>query len=170
MPIPKEELQTRFASEARELAEAFNEALGPTRVARDWRPELLAPDVLSTAGGVQATLHLRLVPPRGSSNVAFVVGNANPKDHAAELRTFDHADRLHRERHGVAIVVPRADYDAFLDVAERFFRAQGMQTTRVGPPSLPPPSIPPPARKLAPIALVAVTIVLLLVLFFWLKK
>ena len=166
MPIPKSDLQTRYAGEARALAEAFEAAFVDTRVGNTWRPEMRAPEVQSTAGGVQATLPVRLIPSVGP---AFVVGHANPKEHTAELRTFEHADRLHRQRYDVSIAILPQDYDAFLATLEKFFTDQGLQTRRVGPPSLPPASIPPPAKKYAPILIAAVVLVVLVAVYLFVR-
>lgn len=168
MPIPKEELQTRWAGEARALAEAFESSFGKTKVALSWRPEMRAPDVQSTAGGVQAAMPVVLTPSVGP---AFVLGHAHAKERKAELRTFEHANRLHRQRYDVSIAILPQDYDAFLTTIEAFFTGHGLQVRRVGPPSLPPPSIPPPAAKRwAPIIASAIIVVVMTLVYVLVRK
>ena len=150
--FPKSELRTKYANEASALAEAFEAKLGEMRVG-GYRPELTAPDVQSTAGGVQATQHVRLVPEQGSSNAAVVIGSANAKDAIAELRTYEYAEHLHRQRFKADLPFERAEYETFLARAQAFFEGQKLGTTRVGIPSVPPPALPSRSRTIAIVVL-----------------
>jgi hypothetical protein len=127
-------LQTFHALQATDLANAMNEAFQKIRVPPgDYRPELTAPDGPSTAGGVQAMQHLRLV--AGDPTLpALVVGHANHAEGKAELRTYDHVDAIHQERFGRPLALDRPAYDAFIGFARQVFTALHLQTTFVGPP------------------------------------
>src|SRR5208283_1353263 len=83
-------LQTFHAIQASDLAAAMNEALRKIRIAPgDYAPELMSPQGPSTAGGVQAMQHLRLVPGQ-AGKPTIVVGYANHAEGKAELRTYDY--------------------------------------------------------------------------------
>ena len=90
--------RTAFAMQALGLAETFNLMLQAERVKGPvtYRVELSAPDGMSTAGGKQATQHVKLVPEGGGSTI--VAGSANQAENWAELRTFEHLKLLHAQR------------------------------------------------------------------------
>ncbi|MDP9001001.1 MAG: hypothetical protein M3O46_12910 [Myxococcota bacterium] len=128
-------LQTYHALQASDLAAAMNDALKKVRVMPgDYAPELTEPQGPSTAGGVQAMQHLRLVPAQ-PGRPTLVVGHANHTEGKAELRTFDHVDAIHRHRFGEALELDRAQYDEFLNVAKLVFGALHLTTTLSGPPA-----------------------------------
>ncbi len=133
--IPRSELRTKFAGAASALADAFADRFEATRLASA-RVELRDPDVVSTAGGAQATQHLRLV---FTDERVLILGSANAKAGSVELRTYEYAQMVHKERFGDIASMTRAEYDAFLEQAATFFQQQGLVVERTGPPSLPPP-------------------------------
>src|SRR6201999_2214911 len=69
--------RTQFAVRAITLAETFNVAMADERVRGpiSYRVELSAPDGMSTAGGKQATQHVKLIPESGGTTI--VAGSAN---------------------------------------------------------------------------------------------
>ncbi|MCA1665117.1 MAG: hypothetical protein LC659_12755 [Myxococcales bacterium] len=104
------------------LAETFNLMLQAERVkgAVTYRVELSAPDGMSTAGGKQATQHVKLVPEGGGSPI--VAGSANQAENWAELRTFEHLKLLHAQRFkGAEIPLNRVQYNELLEKLEAFF-------------------------------------------------
>ena len=156
-------LQTFHAIQASDLAAAMNEALQKVRIAPgDYAPELMAPQGPSTAGGVQAMQHLRLVA-RQAGQPTLVVGYANHAEGKAELRTYDYVGAVYRQRYHRPLDLDRAAYDAFLGFAKQVFSALHLQTTIVGPPAdfgedAPGAS---PRRGIAKAAVVALVVALL---------
>jgi hypothetical protein len=136
------------ALKASDLAAAMNDALKKVRIAPgDYAPQLTAPDGPSTAGGVQAMQHLRLVPAQPALPT-IVVGHANHAAGTAELRTYDHVDALHRQRFQRSLVLDRVQYDLFLGFAKQLFDALHLQTAVVGVPAdLVQEAPPEPARR-----------------------
>jgi hypothetical protein len=130
----KASLQTHHALQASDLAAAMNDALRKVRIAPgEYAPELTAPQGPSTAGGVQAMQHLRLVPGQTGQPV-LVVGHANHAEGKAELRTYDHVDAIHRQRFHRPLELDRTAYEDFLAFAKQMFTALHLHTTVVGPP------------------------------------
>jgi hypothetical protein len=128
-------LQTFHAIQASDLAAAMNEALKKVRVPPgDYAPELMAPQGPSTAGGVQAMQHLRLVAGQ-AGQPTLVVGYANHAEGKAELRTYEYVDAVYRQRFNRPLSLDRAEYVAFLGFAKQVFSALHLQTTVVGPPA-----------------------------------
>ncbi|MGZ3407021.1 MAG: hypothetical protein ACXVAN_11295 [Polyangia bacterium] len=124
--------RTAFAMKAFGLAETFNLMLQAERVKGPvtYRVELSAPDGMSTAGGKQATQHVKLVPEGGGTTI--VAGSANPVDKTAELRTFEHLKLLHAQRFkGVEIPLNRVQYNELLEKLKSFFAQQGQCTVRM---------------------------------------
>jgi hypothetical protein len=161
-------LQTYHAIQASDLAAAMNEALKKVRIAPgDYAPDLMAPQGPSTAGGVQAMQHLRLVPAQ-PGQPTLVVGHANHAEGKAELRTYEYVDTLYRQRFDRPLVLDRAAYDAFLDFAKQLFVALHLETTVVGPPvehaEAPPTS---GGRGLTAMAIAGVVAVVLATLAAW---
>jgi hypothetical protein len=114
--------RTQFAVRAITLADTFNAALAEERVRGPvvYRIELSAPDGMSTAGGKQATQHVKLVPEGGGSPI--VAGSANSAEWWAELRTFETLKALHRERYnGADIPLDRVQYNALVAKLRMFF-------------------------------------------------
>jgi hypothetical protein len=127
-------LQTQHALQASELAAAINDALKKARIGPgDYAPELTAPQGPSTAGGVQAMQHLRLVPGQ-AGQPTLVVGHANQTEKTAELRTYEYVDAVHQQRFHRPLALDRRAYDDLLGLAKQLFGALGLQTTVVGPP------------------------------------
>ena len=122
----------------------MNDAFKKVRIAPgDYSPELTAPEGPSTAGGVQAMQHLRLVP--GEAGLpTLVMGHANHTEGKAELRNYECLDAIHRERFRRPLSLERPAYDSFLAFAQQIFGALHLQTTVVGPPANP-ASVAPPA-------------------------
>jgi hypothetical protein len=144
------DLRTRFAMKALDVAELFGTAFGHLRLPpADYVPELMAPEGLSTGGGVQAVQHLRLSPGRPGVP-PLVIGSVNLKLSTAELRTFEHVDVLHRARFRRPVDLDRAEYDRFLDSLQRYLQAMKVTATLVGPPAggVAAFSIPPPPSRL----------------------
>ncbi|MDP9037256.1 MAG: hypothetical protein M3O50_20855 [Myxococcota bacterium] len=125
------DLQTRHAIEACDLAAAFNEALKKLTLAPgDYVVELTAPVGPSTAGGVQAMQHLRLVPGR-AGHPTLVAGHANHAEAKAELRTYEHLDAVHRQRFKKALLLDRAQYNDFFNLAKQVFTMMRLEVAVV---------------------------------------
>jgi hypothetical protein len=160
----KASLQTHHALQASDLAAAINEAIKKVCIAPgDYVPELTEPQGPSTAGGVLAMQHLRLVP-RQAGQPTVVVGHANHAEGKAELRSFEHVDAIHRQRFQRPLTLDRVQYDEFLGLAKLVFGALHLQTVVTGPPAdldseTPPLRTPRGVSKVT--AAVVVTIVLL---------
>src|SRR3954469_1841031 len=124
--------RTAFAMQALSLAEAFNLMLQAERVKGpvSYRVELSAPEGMSTAGGKQATQHVKLVPEGGGTTI--VAGSANQAESWAELRTFEHLKVLHAQRfRGAEIPLNRVQYNEPLEKLKTFFATQGHCTVRM---------------------------------------
>jgi hypothetical protein len=131
------QLKTQFAIQADDLASSMNASMKRMRIApADYVPELTAPEGVSTGGGKLAMQRLRLVPQRPGFPV-LVVGSANMAEGTAELRSFAHADALHRQQFKKPVALDRAQYDQFIEVANGFMIVLRLRTTIAGPPSLP---------------------------------
>ncbi len=124
--------RTAFAMQALSLAETFNIMLQAERVKGPvtYRVELSAPDGMSTAGGKQATQHVKLVPEGGGTTI--VAGSANQAEHWAELRTFEHLKLLHAQRFkGAEIPLNRVQYNELVEKLKAFFAQHGKCDVRV---------------------------------------
>ena len=114
--------RTQFAVRAITLAETFNASMADERVRGpiSYRVELSAPDGMSTAGGKQATQHVKLIPEAGGTTI--VAGSANSAESWAELRSFEHLKALHRERFkGAEIPLNRVQYNELVAKLRAFF-------------------------------------------------
>ena len=90
------------------------------------------------------------------------------KGGVAELRSFEHLDRLHRKRFDAATPVDRAAYDAFLERARKFFEASGVRVELTDPtPSQAPPE---PTRKSLPLVPIAIGLVIVAIVLFVLSR
>jgi hypothetical protein len=120
---------TRIAARAVSLAELvearFQHGLdGPAH----FRVELSAPEGPSTAGGLQALQHLKLVPDVGGTTIVF--GAASTTRYAAEIRTFAHIEALYRQRFkGATIPIDETRYRALAEELAAFFGAMKMTVT-----------------------------------------
>lgn len=120
---------TRIAARAVSLAELvearFQNGLdGPVH----FRVELSAPEGPSTAGGLQALQHLKLVPAAGGATIVF--GAASTTRYTAEVRTFAYIAAQYRQRFkGANIPVDEARYRALVDELALFFSAMKMTVT-----------------------------------------
>jgi hypothetical protein len=167
-------LQTYHALQASDLAAAMNDAFKKVRLAPgDYSPELTAPEGPSTAGGVQAMQHLRLVAGE-PGQPTLVMGHANHAEGKAELRTYECLDAIHRERFHRPLALDRTAYDAFLSFATQVFGALHLQTTVVGPATQPAADAPPapqvrrtPKTAIAAVAAVAAVAVALAAVAAW---
>ena len=124
--------RTAFAMQALSLAETFNLMLQAERVKGPvtYRVELSAPDGMSTAGGKQATQHIKLIPEGGGTTI--VAGSANQAEKWAELRTFEHLKLLHAQRFkGAEIPLNRVQYNELLEKLKGFFAQHGGTTVRM---------------------------------------
>jgi hypothetical protein len=122
-------LRTQFSIQASTLAESYRGTVGRLRVGpHDYAPDMTSPDGQSTGGGVQALQHLRLVPGLATMPT-LLVGHANQRDHAAELRTWEHVDAICRERYKQPAPIDPAQYQQFLQSAEGFLAACGLRVT-----------------------------------------
>ncbi len=124
--------RTAFALQALGLAETFNIMLQAERVKGPvtYRVELSAPDGMSTAGGKQATQHVKLIPEGGGNTI--VAGSANQAEKWAELRTFEHLKVLHAQRFkGAEIPLNRVQYNELLGKLKSFFEQQGTCAVRM---------------------------------------
>lgn len=123
--------RTQFAMQAMSLAETFNIMLQAERVRGPitYRVELSAPDGMSTAGGKQATQHVKLIPEGGGTTI--VAGSANQAESWAELRSFEHLKLLHAQRFkGAEIPLNRVQYNELVAKLESFFAERGCQLRR----------------------------------------
>lgn len=139
--------RTQFAMQAMTLAETFNLLLGGERVKGpvSYRVELSAPDGMSTAGGKQATQHVKLLPEGGGTTL--VAGSANQAESRAELRTFEHLKRLHAQRFkGAEIPLNRVQYNELVDKLKAFFVDKGCDVRMAELPG----DLPPTADKSGP--------------------
>jgi hypothetical protein len=127
---------TQFTMMALTLADTFNVIMKDERVRGPitYRVELSAPDGPSTAGGVQATQHVKLVPEGGGNTI--VAGSANPAERWAELRTFEHLQILHGQRFkGAEVPVNRVQYGELVDKLRRFFADQRLTVRQAAAPA-----------------------------------
>lgn len=129
-----EALRTRVANQAASLAETVTQGFDDFRMgAADYRVELTTPEGPSTAGGVQARQHLRLVPRRKGYPVV-VAGTVDPVTSTAEIRTFDHVALLHELRFDKPLEITSEEYDDFLRKTDVVLNLARVRGTRVGPP------------------------------------
>jgi hypothetical protein len=125
MPDP-DPMRTQRTLEALGLAEGFNLLLQNERIRGpvSYRLELSAPEGMSTAGGKQATQHVKLVPEGGGA--VIVAASAHPVERWAELRTYEHLAALHAQRwKGASIPLDRTEYDLVMMKVNRFFADKG---------------------------------------------
>jgi hypothetical protein len=128
-------LQTFHALQASDLAAAMNDAMKKVRIGPgDYAPELTAPEGQSTAGGVQAMQHLRLVPGQ-TGQPTLVMGHANHAAGKAELRTYEHLDAIHRRRFKRPLGLDRARYEECLTLAQHVLDGLHLETSIAGPPA-----------------------------------
>src|SRR5271170_6016755 len=128
--------RTQFAMQALTLADTFNVMLKQERVRGpvSYRVELSAPEGMSTAGGKQATPHVKLVPEGGGTTV--VAGSANKAENWAELRSFEHLQILHAQRYkGAEVPVNRVQYNELLGKLRSFFTDRGLQVRKAALPA-----------------------------------
>lgn len=132
----REEKRTQFAMAALGFADLFKVMIGAHKLPGPvpYVVELAAPEGLSTGGGKQGVLHIKLTPEVGGA--VTVAGWANPFERTAELRTYDHLAQAHAMRfHGQQIPLDRAQYDALLARMHQFLAEQGLQVNvMAGPP------------------------------------
>lgn len=128
-----EALRTRVANQAASLADTVTEGFDEFHMgAGDYVVELTAPEGMSTGGGAQALLHLRLVP-RRKGYAVVVAGQVNPVAASCELRTFDHVAMLHELRFRTPLEITADEYDDFLRKAEVVMNLARIATRRLGP-------------------------------------
>jgi hypothetical protein len=126
-------LRTQFSIQASTLADSYRDTVGRLHVGpHGYSPDMTAPEGQSTGGGVQAMQHLRLVPPQ--PNMPTIVGHANQRDRAAELKTWEHVDAIYRERFKQGVPLDPAAYQEFLQGAQGFLAAVGLRVTVVPTP------------------------------------
>jgi hypothetical protein len=135
--------RTAFALQALGLAEAFNIMLSAERVkgAVVYRVELSAPEGPSTAGGKQATQHVKLIPEEGGGDGSgiIVAGSVNQVESWAELRSFEHLKRSYAQRwKGASIPLNRVQYSQLLDKVRAFFADKGCEVRMAALPELEP--------------------------------
>jgi hypothetical protein len=154
---PRAALQTFHALKASDLAAAFNDALRRLRLhPGDYGAELTKPEGPSTAGGVQAMQHVRLVP-RQAGLPTLVAGHANFSEERAELRTFEHLDAVHRQRFRKPLALDRGQYEEFLRLAKQILEVLHLKTAITGTPlDLADDEAPPSRGKSWVVALVVV--------------
>ena len=127
------DLRTRFAVRALDFAETFNAGLGALSLQPGaYQPQLTTPDGPSTGGGVQAVQHVRLIAAR-QGFPAILVGSANQRSGAAELRSYEYIDAVHRQRWQRPVPLDRNDYEDFLHAAKNFFESNQLLVTIAGP-------------------------------------
>ena len=151
--------RTMFAMKALTLADTFNMTLGKERVQGPitYRVELSAPDGMSTAGGKQATQHVKLVPEGGGATV--VAGSANQAESWAELRSFEHLQVLHAQRwKGAELPVNRVQYNEVMQKVRAFFSERGLKVRNAAMPK-PDGGSDAPARGTSGMLVVAIILV-----------
>ncbi len=127
-------LQTYHAIQASDLAAAFNDALKRVRIMPgDYVPQLTEPAGPSTAGGVQAMQHIRLVPSQ-PGQPTLVVGHANQPEQRAELRTYEYLESVHQQRFRQELALDRGQYEDFVRLAKQILEALHLRTTVAAPP------------------------------------
>lgn len=135
------EARTAFASKALELSEMFMVKFGRRSfggaISRTLHVE---PPEESTGGGKRAREPISLVPAGGAQGSTLVVGWMNVAENRAELRAFSVLAAIHRQRFGGGLDLVRADYDAFLDEARRFFSEEGIALEIATEAPAPPPA------------------------------
>lgn len=127
-----EQLRTRLARKFTTLADEVTVAFDDFQIgAGAWRPELMAPEGMSTSGGKQASQHLRLRPMR-QDHAVLVGGLVNPVDKSAELRDYDHMVAQQHARFGADTLlgITEAEWEQFLRRAEQVLRGRGITTAR----------------------------------------
>jgi hypothetical protein len=136
-------LRTQFSIQASTLADSYRGTVGRLRVGtHGYCPDMTAPEGPSTGGGVQSMQHLRLLPPQANMPT-ILVGHANQRDGAAELRTWEHVDAICRERFKQGAPFDPAAYQEFLQAAQGFLAACGLKVSLAPTPDemrLPPPA------------------------------
>jgi hypothetical protein len=90
-----------------------------------------APNVPSTGGGKQARESVILVPENGDTAHALIAGFIDVGLRAVELRTHAAVAAAYQQRHGVALDLPRAEYDNFVRELESFLGGEGYVIKRV---------------------------------------
>lgn len=129
-----EALRTRVANQAASLAETVTQGFEDFHMgAGDYRVELTTPEGPSTAGGLQARQHLRLVP-RRKGYAVVVAGNVDPVTSTAEIRTFDHVALLHELRFDRPLEITPEEYAEFLKKTAVVMNLARIRATHVGPP------------------------------------
>jgi len=118
--------RTQHAARAATLADQFRRAVVSYPVG-PYQGDMTAPEE-STAGGVQALQHVRLVPVNGRGRT-YVVGNANRSERVAELRSLEFVDRVSRERFGHPSGLDPAAYATFIGGAAEFLEMFGLHVT-----------------------------------------
>jgi hypothetical protein len=127
--------RTMFAMQALTLADSFNMVMANERVKGPitYRVELSAPDGMSTAGGKQATQHIKLVPEGGGATV--VAGSANQVESWAELRSFEHLQLLHAQRFkGAELPLNRVQYNELMQKVRGFFSERSLKVRNAAVP------------------------------------
>jgi hypothetical protein len=174
MMMVRSALRTQFSIQASTLADSYRDTVGRLRVGpHGYCPDMTAPEGPSTGGGVQAMQHLRLVAPQPNMP-AILVGHANQRDRAADLKTWEHVDALYRERFKQGVPLDPAAYQEFLQAAQGFLAAVGLQVTVVPTPAemrLPPPeqaeAQAPPKRSFVPLGLAGGAVAIAVAVAVW---
>jgi hypothetical protein len=151
--------RTRFAMQALTLADTFNLMMSAERVKGPitYKVELSAPDGMSTAGGKQATQHVKLVPEGGGATV--VAGSANQAENWAELRSHEHLTILHAQRFkGAELPVNRVQYNELLQKLRDFFTTRGLQVRNA---PLPAGAAPATAKKQGASGVLVIAVILI---------
>ncbi len=134
--------RTQVAQSAHDFSRYFAESFGAVRVlgAVPRRPELVAPEGMSTGGGKQARQPIRLTPEGGSAPV-IAVGWVDLPLRRATLRTHRCVAHVFASRFGRNVDVDQGSYNAFLDQAKAHLSACGLvvQEEDDAPASLTPP-------------------------------
>lgn len=143
--------RTFHASQAAALAELLllkfaNERYGTTlpRMLK-----VLEPDGPSTDGGRKARQPLVLTPERGLENRGVMCGWIDGAKRTGELRSYSVISQQFQARHGEPLDLSRGEYDRFLQAAQEFLRAQGIEIHFSNAPvarasTIPPGALPPP--------------------------
>jgi hypothetical protein len=136
--------RTQVAQSAFDFSAYFTQSFGDVRVrgAIVRRPELMAPEGMSTGGGRRARQPVVLFA-EGGRGPAITVGWVDIPQRRAVLRTYRCLHAMHQARYrGRPFDLDMGSYDGFFDQAKGLLAACGLAITEEDdqPSSIPPPS------------------------------
>lgn len=125
-------LKTRVARKITTLADEVNECFLEYRIGDgDWSVALTAPQ-MSTGGGKQASQHLRMRPRKPNFPV-LVAGKVDPIGQKAELRDYDHMERIHKLRFDQPFPISKGAWEQLLEKLEVVLKLANIKSVRMPP-------------------------------------